>query len=78
MGGEPVRVGVPQAGRQMKSLDLIAWCWPCEVAVVVSYALAAPAFMSVDWYSKFIQALPLLTALIAGQAACAYFGKAEK
>lgn len=62
----------------MRSLDLIAWAWPCEVAALVAYACAAAPIMPVDRYELFLRALPLLTALIGGQAACAYFGKAEK
>jgi hypothetical protein len=62
----------------VKSLDIIAWAWPMEVAFLVVYAVASPAFLSIAWYDKFLAALPLLTALIAGQGAVAYFGKADK
>ena len=62
----------------MKSLDLIAWAWPLEVAALVAYACAAAPLLPVDRYELFLKALPLLTVLIGAQGGAAYFGKAEK
>ena len=70
-------VGEVAPPQNMKSLDLVAWAWPTEVMLVTCYTLTAPAFLTTDWYELFLRALPLLTALIVGQGAAAYFGKAQ-
>ena len=62
----------------MKSLDVVAWAWPAEVAVVTAYTLAAPAFVPLPYYQVFVGALPLLTALIAAQGGAAFWGKAAQ
>lgn len=61
----------------MKSIEVVAWAWPVEVAVIVAYALGAPLFLSTVQYDQFVRTLPLLTALIGTQSAVAYFGKKQ-
>ena len=62
----------------MKSLDLIAWAWPIEVAVLVALGVSGLFYLPLERYEQFLRSLPLLTALIAAQGGAAYFGKAEK
>lgn len=61
----------------MKSLDLIAWGWPLEVAFLVAFSALGAALMPSVRYELYLRALPMLAALIGAQGGAVYFGKRQ-
>lgn len=61
----------------MKSLDLVAWGWPLEVAFLVVFSAIGSALLPSERFELFLRALPVLSGMIAAQAGAAYFGKRQ-
>lgn len=61
----------------MKSLDLVAWGWPLEVAFLVAFASIGSALLPSARFELFLRALPTLAVLIGAQGGAAYFGKRQ-
>lgn len=57
----------------MKSIKLIGWLWPIEVAVLTGAGIVM-AFGWTDKVQDFIPLLPYLAALIAAQGGAAFGG----